>query len=70
MVSLVNVIVILVLLIIGILIEYYCLYKAFRKLESEIILLKNKCTQLEKEARAEANKSIILQSLINQKSNQ
>jgi len=70
MVSLVNVIVILVLLIVGILIEYYCLYKAFRKLENEITILRNRCSQLDKEVRAEANKNIILQSIINQKTNQ
>jgi hypothetical protein len=70
MVSLTHIIVILLLLIVGAMIEYYNLYKSFKKLENEITILRNRCSQLDKEVRAEANKNIILQSLINQKTNQ
>lgn len=61
---------ILILFLIGVLIEHYRLFKAFKKIKEENLSLKNKCTQLEKEVRAEANKNIILQSVINQKTNQ
>ena len=58
-----------IFLIIGIVIAYIKLEQKNTKLEQEINLFKNKISQLEREARDQANKNIILQSLINQREN-
>jgi len=54
----------LILLLIGISIAYIKLEKKNTKLEQEINLLKSKNSQLEREARDEANKKIILESIL------
>ena len=58
-----------IFLIIGIVIAYIKLEQENTKLKQEINLFKNKISQLEREARDQANKNIILQSLINQREN-
>jgi hypothetical protein len=59
-----HMIVSLILLLIGISIAYIKLEKKNTKLEQEINLLKSKNSQLEREARDEANKKIILESIL------
>lgn len=57
----------LIFLVIGILIVYIRLERKNTKLEQENQLLKDKVLYLKKDIQDQANKNIILQSLINQR---
>ena len=59
----------LILLTIGTIIAYIRLEQKNTKLEQENARLKDKVLYLEKDVRDQANKNIILQSVINQRDN-